>query len=353
MPLKNAGPGRRLGIAYANLFNSIINKMNKVAAQDENFEEIIDEEYKVLISRGQKAFYGITIVSICALGTYLWHFAGLGWSSKQEVWGQFGDFLGGLLNPAVGLVTIYLVLANVRMQQKELRNSLQELKTSNVALIKQIKASELQSFEQTFFTWLNSYQNIVNSASYTNPQGILSSGRDSLLNAYSYQFNDNDIARAVVAAGLPAGECFIKFHESGYVSEEHMAKVQAAIMAKWTSVYNNMRHHIGSMFRTLFRLLVWIDSQPSSILDTQKKWEYIKIVRAQISDIELIYLYLNGHTEQGKKFARIINKYAIFDNLDIHTDYILAFLAHLPETPFTPEAYYSDIARVYNNIHAY
>ena len=325
--------------------------MDKIPNQKDDSEEKIDEEYKVLISRGQKAFHGITIVSICALGTYLWHFADLGWSPKQEVWGQFGDFLGGLLNPAVGLVTIYLVLANVRMQQKELRNSLQELKTSNVALIAQIKASELQSFEQTFFTWLNSYQNIVNSASYTNSQGVLSSGRDSLLNAYLHKFNDDDIARTVVTAGLPTGDCFIKFRQTGYVSEEHMPAVEAAIMAKWGDVYKNMRHHIGSMFRTLFRLLIWIDAQPSNILNTQKKWEYIKIVRAQVSDIELIYLYLNGHTEQGKKFAKIINKYAIFDNLDIEADYILAFLAHISDTPFTPEAYYSDIARIYNNGH--
>jgi len=307
--------------------------------------ESLEQDYEVLLSRGRKAFYAILGISITSLCLYFWNFSSQGWSPKQDVWGQFGDFLGGILNPAVGLVTVYLILTNVKMQQRELASSIQELKHSNTALTAQIKVSEHQAFEQTFFTWLESYQNIVASVNFTTPQGVREPGRDGLLSAFQRKFSHDNLAPRIVHAGLPTGSSYLAFTESGSVEDEYTPKVKSALIDAWQAVYSTTDHHIAAMFRTLYRLILWVDSRPTELISNDLKWEYIAIARAQISDIELTYLFLNGFTKKGSRFVHLINKYALFDNLDVGATYYLFFLASLDDSPYTAEAYDSNLAR--------
>lgn len=70
------------------------------------------------------------------------------------------------------------------------------------------------------------------------------------------------------------------------------------------------------MLRTLYRLIKWIDE---SDLSNKEKFDYIGIVRSQVSATEFLVLFLNGLTERGRKFLPLINKYAFFDNFDAAT----------------------------------
>ena len=72
-----------------------------------------------------------------------------GWalSRSHEIWGQFGDFLGGVVNPVVGLVTIVLLIFTLQSQQKE--------------LAEQRSQAAIQGFEQTFTSWLTAYRDAV------------------------------------------------------------------------------------------------------------------------------------------------------------------------------------------------
>jgi hypothetical protein len=45
---------------------------------------------------------------------------GISWSSSQEVWGQFGDFFGGVLNPLYAMLAFFAVLWNIRLQSVQL-----------------------------------------------------------------------------------------------------------------------------------------------------------------------------------------------------------------------------------------
>lgn len=53
-----------------------------------------------------------------------------GLSEKQEIWGQFGDFLGGTLNPIFGFLTLFAIMLSIVIQNRELHNSSEELKKS-------------------------------------------------------------------------------------------------------------------------------------------------------------------------------------------------------------------------------
>lgn len=46
---------------------------------------------------------------------------------SQEVFGQFGDFIGGVLNPIFSFITICLLIVSLAMQRKELNKVVEEL----------------------------------------------------------------------------------------------------------------------------------------------------------------------------------------------------------------------------------
>ena len=81
---------------------------------------------------------------------------------KQDVWGQFGDFVGGSLNPIFAFLSFIALLMTLLIQNKELVISSEELKKSTDALTQQSKALDLQNFERTFFELIRLHHELVN-----------------------------------------------------------------------------------------------------------------------------------------------------------------------------------------------
>jgi hypothetical protein len=42
------------------------------------------------------------------------------WAEYRASWGQFGDFMGGMVNPFIGLLTIYLLVTTIAQQSRAL-----------------------------------------------------------------------------------------------------------------------------------------------------------------------------------------------------------------------------------------
>ncbi|MDO3387194.1 hypothetical protein QWI17_15230 [Gilvimarinus sp. SDUM040013] len=100
---------------------------------------------------------------------YFWGWERYGVSDDPNVWGTFGDFVGGVVNPVLGLITILLLTTTIRQTDKALaqaddalRQSREELKLTREemkrgleiqqaterALNEQIKQAEMKnSFE--------------------------------------------------------------------------------------------------------------------------------------------------------------------------------------------------------------
>lgn len=75
-------------------------------------------------------------------------------SSKQETWGAFGDFFGGTLNPILSFLTIIALLLTIVLQVDELKQARAAAESSANALSSQLKISEYQAREQSFFRFL-------------------------------------------------------------------------------------------------------------------------------------------------------------------------------------------------------
>lgn len=285
-------------------------------------------------------------------------------------WGQFGDFFGGVLNPLFGFLSFFALLMTILYQARSLRNSSEELKLSrdelsksSSALAAQNKAIELQRFEQTFFSWLNTYRDLLNSVTENSNQSVNNSkGRDQL-----YKLWNNHLSSHYIITGhmseYSSGDMVLKtefknnyvqnFYSLGpnerleLIADFKPEIVSGIVLLCWKSIYVGNEYQLDSLFRTLYRLLVWIDSQRPERLNRAEKWLYISIVRSQLSAIEMKYLYFNGLTEVGKKFKPIIEKYALFDNLKPESDTPLKILkSHLHrENYYLNEAFNSELAR--------
>lgn len=75
----------------------------------------------------------VGIVFAASLATYMYKFNGP-LSKDQGTWGQFGDFLGGVVNPIVGFCTIWLLTVSLRQNQVALKQANEELKLATQAL---------------------------------------------------------------------------------------------------------------------------------------------------------------------------------------------------------------------------
>jgi len=53
------------------------------------------------------------------------------WSSSHEQWGQFGDFIGGFLNPLYALLAFIAVLVSLSLQRSDFKEELSYLKESS------------------------------------------------------------------------------------------------------------------------------------------------------------------------------------------------------------------------------
>lgn len=74
------------------------------------------------------------IFFISVITSYIWKFHGTTISGDPSHWGVLGDFVGGIVNPLLGLVTIWLLTVSLRQNNEMLDQARTELKATLVEL---------------------------------------------------------------------------------------------------------------------------------------------------------------------------------------------------------------------------
>lgn len=93
------------------------------------------------------------IMMLLVISLYFGKFhAGL--SESRAVWGQFGDFIGGSLNPLFGFISIVILASTLNLQRIELRESRKTAESNNKLLGMQLDSMANQALESTFFKLL-------------------------------------------------------------------------------------------------------------------------------------------------------------------------------------------------------
>lgn len=260
---------------------------------------------------------------VIVLGIWLWaYYSLIDWDKADR--GTFGDMFGGVNALFSGLafagiiITIILQSNELNLQRKELISTREEFETQNETL-------KIQRFENTFFQMLEFHHQIVNNL---------------FIKRANYKINDSFF-------GDYYGREYLRGVGLNMIDEMRKKGVNIhESLAIYNSFFDTESHNLAHYFRNLYRIFKYVDD--AKIFEDKKndndkefnfKYTYTSIVRAQLSDTEMIWLFYNCLSDfGGKKFKPLIEKYAIFNNLNEHT---LAFSEH--------HTFYKETAYILNN----
>lgn len=269
---------------------------------DDDNEKDLSVPLKVILATA--SFLAITVVSF-----YLYRFDG-GFSDSQADWGVFGDFIGGVLNPVFGFLALIALLMTISLQATELRLTRKELKNSSEALHSQNETLTLQSFESSFFQMLRLHNDIVNSMDFVRGGGdkqvVTTSGRD----------------------------CFPVMRKrlvSRYLAKKSISDDRERAEEAYVQTYEQLQVELAHYFRYLYNIFKFIHN--SSVND---KRFYSNLIRAQLSNHELVILFYNCISKYGKeRFLPLAIEYSLFNNMPV------SLLLHESHKSWLPDSAYA------------
>lgn len=237
--------------------------------------------------------------------------------------GTFGDMFGAVNAlfsglAFAGLIATLLYQKNeLKLQREELKLTREELQGQRKEFEEQNKTLKRQRFENTFFNMLSLQQEIVANLSYDDVEKIMSG---------------NPLKPEVKHILYNGRTIFHELYLNLIVSTTHNKSyygIKQAIIVHGVEIYSSipLTTRFDHYFRHLYRIYKYVDS--SDLIADEERYNYACIIRSQLSDYELVMLFYNCLTENGReKFKPLIEKYTTFNNL---RDELLANKEHKKE----------------------
>ncbi len=228
------------------------------------------------------------IGAICYLPTYFTESERYNFNKDT---GIIGDTIGGIMGPFVAIAAAILTFLAFWVQFK--------------ANEQQRKDIARERFENNLFELLHFHQDITN---------------ELLLKCNVHSNNYQNNIRTVEEKGR---DVFQLLYEDAIVNNKYggIKNIIQISSNTWKTKYLNCPiGFLDHYFRLLYRILKYIDDSSKNIpeMTKDKRYEYTCIVRATLSQYELILLFYNCLSTNGnKKFKPLIEKYAIFNNLRV------------------------------------
>ena len=83
----------------------------------------------------RRYIWAAAVCVVLVLAVYTWRFYGRALGEPAE-FGAFGDFVGGVINPLLGFITIWPLVKSLQFQREELANSREELAATRAEMEK-------------------------------------------------------------------------------------------------------------------------------------------------------------------------------------------------------------------------
>lgn len=208
--------------------------------------------------------------------------------------GQFGDFLGGTLNPLLALLTVIGLAYTIHLQRKQLHESQEQYN-------KNMQHTYVQQFEQFFFNLIELHSKITEN---------LSIKKNNLEELYEKPLFKNTIKIFNIDEHKARDVFNVVFLCITDVVSD-ICSVQINRYKKLQQLHNEI---LGHYFRNLYHILKTISE--SKISDKKK---YSNILRSQLSTYELTILLvncLNDVVDDGQ-FKKLIIEFEFFEHLPL------------------------------------
>lgn len=208
-------------------------------------------------------------------------------SLDHNVFGTFGDFVGGILGTMVAVFSVYFL---VRTLHSQIDSNTENAK-SNRSVIdsneKLLELNNLQLFDNQFQTLNSQYLNAVNS---------YKEGADS--------------GRIVLESKVK------EFLSSEFENDLEFKRRAKAAVSKFEDFYAENRTEFSVHFRVLY-LLVKLIAEAN--IEDEDRVVYAKCIRGQLSEGELAILRYNCMTNNGKKMQPLVNHFNLLKHLPLMT----------------------------------
>ena len=167
---------------------------------------------------------------------------------------------------------------------------------SLLALIAVYENSRKDRFETNIFQLLNLHNNLIKTLSYSVTNNwIREEGGEEITETLIYRGRD---VFGQLTHELMCGPDSIRFRSRDLLSEIKKGyEIFFSIL--------NRKNALGNYFRNLYHIIRYIDESNFSV---EYKKRFTRIVRAQLSNDELILLLCNGLSTYGESFTKLIYK---------------------------------------------
>ncbi|MCU6339275.1 putative phage abortive infection protein [Enterobacter quasiroggenkampii] len=256
------------------------------------FFNTIKNEFSVIL------LFLSSVALICfALGMYWKIFGSLPVSNLVEKWGQFGDYVGGVLNPGLSFISIILVCLTLYATSKQ---------------------SAIQSFESILFELIRFHkENLMDiRVSYNG-------GKDT--------FQGREALKSYITE--------VKLILFGIVEDELPIELRIKLAIDHVYLDDEAFSNVGHYFRNIYHIFKHIDE--SDFLSEKEKQKYAKLVRAQLSSIESGALFLNGLSSQGAASKILMERYSLLQGFRL-TEQFKERLENIGALELYAEEAYSD-----------
>ena len=231
------------------------------------------------------------------------------WGIDQEKLGQFGDFVGGILNPLVAMFALIAVVVSVGLQKTVLDETRKELKVTQKIAIDQATTADQQRREQRFFDLLNLYQRTVDSLTHTQRSNSFFSSVSSSKHPPTTNIFHG---KAAIDEWL-SGSLLQNFCRYGFGEKEGS---QYSAVANLDHLHETWQEpEIGNFIDQYFRVIYRILSEAETLLGADH-YRYVKLLRAQLNRNELTLLAFNMWLdEEGVEMKPLADKYGLLKHL--------------------------------------
>jgi Putative phage abortive infection protein len=277
------------------------------------------DEQSVAENFSSRAWIIVTIFLAMTAGAYKFVFPGP-LSTDQAVWGQFGDFFAGILNPLISFFTlmvaskVWLLQRNISIEQK------QELVVTRAEI-------KRQTFDQFFMSLLASHRAMTEQVTLVDAQAgnTLQTGKRAI-DSYITHLERHKVSIGNKHSGKIDNRGVqiqdgLELVSSALASADQVKKVphESAIPQFsyfFTQYYNTpllgdggllLSPQSGLSFEQIFGHIFRLTHQVLKIIDEEfidapvLKKRYVDLLRAQMSESEFIFFALFALTSEGEK----------------------------------------------------
>lgn len=251
-----------------------------------------------------KWFLGATVFVVVSIIVFLLVMKGLPWTMEKR--GHLGDMFGVIGALFSGLAFAGVVVSMLQqnedlnlqrkelaLQRQEIAQTNKELKLQRAEMQEQNKTIMLQRFENTFFSMLEMQQKIVADLKYESEETGEYKGRDVFdrmyKNFYDYAFVDK------------------RGHRYKHLTKD--SPIDAFMECYGFAISSGQIRY----FDHLYRILKYIDF--AECLEYQERYNYVCILRAQLSKPELLMLFYFCLYEKSHRLKKLMEKYAFFKHI--------------------------------------